>query len=67
MKTIDFYAKNEGSIILLYPESDNAKQFCEFNIQLDNWQNKNMIAIEPRYFDDIYMAIQNEGMTIKPC
>jgi len=69
MKTqkVDFYVRNEFSIIMLLPESERAKDWINDNISLDDWQNKANIAIEPRYFDDIFQALQNEGMTLEAC
>jgi hypothetical protein len=64
-RKIDFYFRNEGSLILLLPKTDNAIEFVENNIQLDDWQNKYNIAIEPRYFDDIIEGILNDDLIIK--
>ena len=66
MKTnIDFYVKNCHSVIMLYPESDQAKDWVNDNIFLDDWQNKDNIAIEPRMFIDIYDALIGEKMILK--
>jgi hypothetical protein len=64
-RKIDFYFRNEGSLILLLPQTDNAIEFVENNISLDDWQSKNSIAIEPRYFDDIIEGILNADLIIK--
>ena len=66
-KKVDFYASNQHCLIMLYPETDEAKEFCDNSLYVESWQNKNGIAIEPRYFEDIYLAIQNEVLTIKSC
>jgi len=60
----DFYFRNEGTIIMLYPQSKQAKSWVENNIALDSWQNSTGIAIEPRYFLDIVEGIKEEGLTI---
>lgn len=64
-KAIDFYVRNDFSIILLLPRSAEARRWAEDNIQLESWQNYRSIAIEPRYFDNIYEGITAEGMTIQ--
>lgn len=70
MKTIntiiDFYFVDEGSIILLKPQNDNAKQWTKENMQLEGWQNTTFgIPIEPRYFEQIYEGIRKEGFEIE--
>ena len=65
MKTkIDFSVTNCQSLIMLYPESKKADQWVNENLQIEDWQSKKQIAIELRYFDDIYEGIINEGMTL---
>ena len=67
MKTeiVDFYVRNEHSIIILMPETDEARYWVEENIALDPWQNSEYIAIEPRYFEELYEALINEGFILK--
>lgn len=65
MNTIDFFVINAFTVILLMPQTDQAKEWVNENLQVQDWQNKKQIAIEPRYFDDIYEGILNEGMTIE--
>jgi len=64
-KLVDFYVRNEFSIILLMPESQEARRWVEENLSLEDWQKSNYIAIEPRMFQDIYEALINEGFILK--
>jgi hypothetical protein len=65
MKTIDFYVKNCHSVIMLYPETEQAKDWINDNVSLDDWQSKDQIAIEPRMFLDIYDALIAESMILE--
>jgi hypothetical protein len=65
MKTIDFYVRNEQSIILLLPATDQAHEWVKTHLSIEDWQNKNRIAIEPRYFDDIYEQLLYDGFKLK--
>ena len=66
MKTnVDFKIVNCFSLLLLYPISLAGEAWIKENIYLENWQDNGRIAIEPRYFDDIYEGIKEAGLTIK--
>lgn len=62
---VDFYFRNEISLIILIPESEKAKEWVTDNLPLENWQNENNIPIEPRYFPDIMEGIKADGLTVK--
>lgn len=61
----DFTAINEGSIVLLIPHTEEARTWVENNLALEDWQNTQRVAIEPRYYSDIQEGIIGEGMTIE--
>jgi hypothetical protein len=65
MKTPDFYVKNCFSLILLMPESKKAEQWAKDNIYLENWQDNGQIAVEPRFFDDLYEGIKESNLTLQ--
>lgn len=65
MKTLDFKVKNYFSLIMLYPISGKAEQWANDNISDDNSTFGGGIAIEPRYFDDIYEGIRKAHLTLK--
>ena len=64
-KKPDFLYRDEGSIILLLPQSETARSWAGENLQTEPWQDKRAIAIEPRYFTDILEGIHTEGMIIE--
>jgi len=50
-KKPDFLYRDEGSIILLLPQNETAQDWTRESLQVDTWQDKRAIAIEPRYFE----------------
>ncbi len=61
----DFRVRNEGSLVLLEPLSNNAFAWVAAHLP-DNVQYfGNSIAVEPRYISDILVGIQNDGLEIK--
>lgn len=64
-KKVDFYFKDEISLIILIPKSETAKQWVTDNLHLKHWQGEGNIAIEPRYFPDILEGIKADGLTVK--
>jgi hypothetical protein len=66
MANTDFYFRNAISFISLMPVSIRAELWVKQNINLESWQDKNEIAIEPRMFDEMYKGLINLGMIVKP-
>ena len=63
----DFVLHNEGSIVLLEPETDEAKAWAEEHIDQDNsyqplWPT---VLLEPRYVQDILEGIKEIGLTVE--
>jgi len=50
---------------MLYPISKKAEQWTNSNISDDNSTFGGGIAIEPRYFEDIYEGIKKAHLTLK--
>lgn len=65
MKTSDFKVRNCFSLIMLYPISKKAEQWTNSNISDDCNTLGGGIAIEPRYFEDIYEGIKKAHLTLK--
>lgn len=66
--TSDFNFRNEGTIILLIPVSDQAKDWTAQNLQAEAWQKLgDGIAIYPRMFQDILDGINAAGFKITAC
>ena len=66
MVKTDFYFRNAISFISLMPVSIRAELWVKENITLEEWQDKNEIAIEPRMFEDMYKGLIKIGMVIEP-
>jgi len=49
----------------LIPHTEEARTWVENNLALEDWQNTQRVAIEPRYYSDIQEGIIGEGMTIE--
>ena len=65
MNAPDFKLRNLFSLVLLYPVSKKAEQWTNRNISDDCNTLGGGIAIEPRYFEDIYEGIKDAGLTLK--
>lgn len=61
----DFLIQHEGSIALLYPNSDEARAWVEQHIPLDAPRHGRAIAVEARYIDDIAFGINNDGLSVE--
>jgi hypothetical protein len=62
----DFYYRNEGSIILLIPNTEDSQEWINENLYLESWQKQgNNIAVEPRSFEIIEEGIENDGLLIE--
>jgi hypothetical protein len=62
----DFTVRNEGSIVLLHPHTDAARDWVNQNIGEDNgyqpyWPS---VVIEPRYVGDIVNGITADGLVV---
>jgi len=64
-KKPDFLYRDEGSIILLLPQSETARSWAGENLHTEPWQEDEYIAIEPRYFTPILEGIEAGGMLIE--
>jgi hypothetical protein len=64
MTESDFYFRNEGSILMILPVSQDAKTWTTDHVHLEDWQNPNHFAVEPRYFDDLAEGITSDGLTL---
>jgi len=58
---------NGGSVVLLRPQTDAAREWVEENIGQDNgyqpyWPT---VAVEARYVDDILVGMQSDGLEIE--
>ena len=62
----DFQVENHGSIILLRPATDEAKQWLNFNCAPEPWQwFGGAMAVEPRCASNLIEGLREEGFTVK--
>jgi len=61
----DFTVCDEGTIVLLTPETEAAKEWVKTNLPDDAMTFGNGIAIEHRYADDILTGIVDDGLTVE--
>ena len=62
----DFQVENHGSVILLRPGNEAAKDWLDFNCVPEPWQwFGSALAVEPRCAPDIIEGLQEEGFTIE--
>ena len=61
----DFQVENHGSLILLRPATEAAREWLAFNCVPDPWQwFGNALAVEPRCAPDIVNGMIDEGFTV---
>jgi hypothetical protein len=64
--TGDFRIQNEGSIFILYVQTDAAKQWVADNLPEDiQLWGTNGVVVEHRFILDIIDGIENSGLTVK--
>jgi len=62
----DFIYKDHGSLIFLWPVSDEAKDWVSEHIQLEDWQEGSIkVVFEPRYFEPVLNQIQADELVIR--
>ena len=62
----DFYYRNEGSIILLMPNTEDSQEWIDNNLNVQSWQKQgHNIAVDPRMFTTIEEVIENDGLLIE--
>lgn len=65
--TADVLVNNEGSVIMLIPNSTAGKAWIDENLQLESWQwLGGGAAIEWRYAPDIVNGMQEDGLEVIP-
>lgn len=62
----DFSFQDEGSLVILYPQSDKAREwvslFVAVNDETQHWGDG--VVIERRYVADILLGIHDAGLTL---
>ena len=60
----DLLVRNEGTIFLLTPVSDNGKAWVEEHVSDDHQEWCGAIVVEHRYITDIVAGAQADGLKI---
>jgi hypothetical protein len=60
----DFGLQDEGSLVILYPESEEAEAWAEEHLPDDATMWSSGYAIERRYLDAILAGIEEAGLTV---
>lgn len=64
-ETIDVEVNDQGSIILLTPRTERAKEWFKENIQAEPWQWFGAsLSVDHHYADDLIQGLQSEGMNV---
>jgi predicted thioesterase len=63
--TPDFTVENHGTIYLLRPLTQAAREWVEANLPDDRQTFGTAVAVEHRYIADIAQGILNDGLTVK--
>lgn len=58
----DFSVRDHGSIIVLTPQTDAAREWVGENIDTDAWMGG--VCIERRFFGNIYEGLTADGLSI---
>lgn len=61
----DFVIRDEGSIVLLIPQSPAAFEWCGEHLPDDGPRLGNSYAVEPRYICPITDGIEADGLTLE--
>lgn len=61
---MDFTVENHGSIVLLRPHSDAAREWAKEHLPHDVMTFGHAFVVEPRYLDDLVAGIQNDGLVV---
>lgn len=64
MNTTDFTVENHGTIALLRPHTDAAKEFLKGVGDGETMHWGDAIVVEPRYLGPILEGAQEEGLTV---
>lgn len=62
----DFKVEDNGTIVLVIPQSDAAKQWVEANVHSEPWQWYGpALAVEPRMVEEIMEGALNDGLSVE--
>lgn len=62
VRAADFIVQDEGTLVLLHPQTDAAREWVFQHLPSDAQRFGEAVVIEPRYVDDILFGIHNDGL-----
>lgn len=64
MPALDISINNQGSIVLLHPNSEAAVAFFRDNVDASGQRWHGAYVVEPRYVQDILDGAEEEGLSV---
>lgn len=64
MSAPDFIFSSHGSVTLLWPASEAAREWLDEHMPEDAQYLGEAVAIEPRYAGDVIEGAMNDGLTV---
>jgi hypothetical protein len=62
---VDVSVRDEGSVVIVTPQTDAAKAWVEENVSLEGWQwFGGGFAAEPRMLDNLLAGMEEDGLEI---
>ena len=65
MGETDVRIENHGSVYLVVPLTEAAREWVKEFVSLDEWQDANHIAVEPRFMDSLHRGLMESGLTVE--
>ena len=66
IQSADFQIEDHGSICLVRPLNDAARDWLDEHVEAEGWQwMGNALACEPRYLPDLADGIEADGFTVQ--
>jgi hypothetical protein len=61
----DFFVRDEGSIFLLEPLTDDAREWAKEHLPADATYWGDSVVVEHRYIRDIVVGIRRDGLVVR--
>jgi hypothetical protein len=62
---LDFTVQDEGTIKILYPQTEAAEQWITDHIANDAQRWAGGVVVEHRFIEDILFGVHNDGLTFE--
>jgi len=62
--TTDITVRNEGSLVLIIPETDAASEWLDEHLSDEVTYWCGALVVEPRYFLDLLCGMESDGLVI---